>query len=152
MRQGAQSISWMRRGSGFPGLPVTGGILRKVQLFAVPNVNLADLKIETTFDQAYRDATLKVRLQVANEGRQEAIGVICRLLGRTESLPAIPAGQSISHIVEVTVPNAPQWVMRWCWRFTTPRSRAWTTSSAQERAGGGCPWARVNGSSMARDI
>lgn len=86
-----------------------GGILRKVQLFSVPAVNIADLKIETTFDKEYRDAMLKVRLQIANEGATEATGVTCRLLERTEKLPAIAAGQSITHVLEIPVPNAPKW-------------------------------------------
>jgi len=86
-----------------------GGILRKVQLFAVPAVNIADLKVETTFDKDYKDAILKVKLQIANEGTTEATGVTCRLMDRTEKIPAIPAGQTVTHVIEIPVPNAPKW-------------------------------------------
>jgi hypothetical protein len=44
-----------------------GGISRKVQLFSVPDVHLSDLKIETTFDANYHDATLTAKLAIRNQ-------------------------------------------------------------------------------------
>lgn len=44
-----------------------GGITRKVTLFAVPEVNLAALALRTEFDKSYRDATLNLHLEIANE-------------------------------------------------------------------------------------
>ncbi len=44
-----------------------GGILRKVTLFALPQLNIADLKIETDFDPQYKNAMLKINTSVVNE-------------------------------------------------------------------------------------
>lgn len=47
------------------------GILRKVTLFALPPINIADLKIETDFDDQYKDANLKVNTSIVNEANTE---------------------------------------------------------------------------------
>ncbi len=44
-----------------------GGITRKVELFALPAVNVAEQIATTTFDGAFKDATLKIHLATANE-------------------------------------------------------------------------------------
>lgn len=49
-----------------------GGILRHVTLFAVPQVNLADLTVTTTFDKNFRNATLGVKALLANQGTATA--------------------------------------------------------------------------------
>ena len=55
------------------------GIMRPVYLFTTPNVHLADLKIVTTFDKDYRDATMTVRGRVLNESPQAFRGNVVRL-------------------------------------------------------------------------
>ena len=45
-----------------------GGITRKIGLFVVPAVNVADIHVVTTFDMLYRNATMQVKLQIANDG------------------------------------------------------------------------------------
>ena len=44
-----------------------GGIIRKVSIFVVPTVNVSSLHVETWFDREYRNATLRVLIDVANE-------------------------------------------------------------------------------------
>ena len=44
-----------------------GGITRKVQLFALPTVNFAGQIIETKFDNQYKNATLDLKLAIANK-------------------------------------------------------------------------------------
>ncbi len=44
-----------------------GGIPRKLYLMALPEINAARFHVETLFDDAYDDATLRVLLEVANE-------------------------------------------------------------------------------------
>lgn len=55
--------------SQYAGHPV-GGILRKVQLFCVPAVHLADEAVVTRFDTAYRNAVLELPLAVSNQGKK----------------------------------------------------------------------------------
>jgi hypothetical protein len=45
-----------------------GGITRKIYLVALPELNVAALRIRTTFDSQFKDAELTVDLSVANEG------------------------------------------------------------------------------------
>ncbi|MDY0393899.1 hypothetical protein RWE15_04765 [Virgibacillus halophilus] len=40
------------------------GIFRDVYLYATPNVHMRDLKVETDLDEEYKDATLKVDLDL----------------------------------------------------------------------------------------
>jgi beta-galactosidase len=44
-----------------------GGVLRKVVLFAVPQTNIASNVMTTVFDPQFKNATLKVKSQIANE-------------------------------------------------------------------------------------
>jgi len=48
-----------------------GGILRKINLFVVPKVHLADLTIQTDLDQSFKDATLKISGSLRNDGKAE---------------------------------------------------------------------------------
>ena len=50
------------------------GIYRDVYLFATPSVHVRDFWVRTDLDEAYRDATLKVRAQVRNYSEQDATG------------------------------------------------------------------------------
>ena len=51
-----------------------GGIIRKVSMFAVPEVNVSSLHVETIFDRQYRNAVLRVLVDVANESAKAAGG------------------------------------------------------------------------------
>jgi beta-galactosidase/beta-glucuronidase len=55
------------------------GIFRDVYLVATPVVHVRDIGVCTTFDEAYRDATLSVALAVKNSGEQSAAAVSCEL-------------------------------------------------------------------------
>ncbi|MCC6290437.1 MAG: beta-galactosidase, partial [Chitinophagaceae bacterium] len=44
-----------------------GGILRKVTLFVLPEINIADITINTTFDRQYKNASLIIGTSIINE-------------------------------------------------------------------------------------
>ncbi len=44
-----------------------GGLIRKVSLYALPEINIAALDAVTTFDSSYKNATLQLSAQIANE-------------------------------------------------------------------------------------
>ena len=46
-----------------------GGILRKVTLFALPKLNITDMRIDTRFDSEFKDAVLNVEFEVTNSGK-----------------------------------------------------------------------------------
>lgn len=50
-----------------------GGLLRKVTLFALPDVNISDVFITTTFDSKYKNANLNLTTTLANESQQPAL-------------------------------------------------------------------------------
>ena len=52
-----------------------GGILRNVTLFALPEMNIADLRIETDFDPQYKNALLKINAKVVNEAAAPLDGI-----------------------------------------------------------------------------
>ncbi|MFZ1935695.1 MAG: glycoside hydrolase family 2 TIM barrel-domain containing protein [Thermoguttaceae bacterium] len=74
------------------------GIMRPVYLFTTPNVHLADLKIVTTFDNDYRDATMVVRGRVLNESAQAFRG-----LAKAELVPTPPKGSLVFQFEEAWV-------------------------------------------------
>jgi hypothetical protein len=51
-----------------------GGITRKVQLFSVPDVHISDLKIATSFDPTFHDATLTARIAIRNQSDRVSSG------------------------------------------------------------------------------
>lgn len=55
------------------------GIVRKIYVFAVPEVNIADVHVLSRFDKEYRDATLMAKVRVVNEGGQAWRGGQLRL-------------------------------------------------------------------------
>ena len=97
------------------------GILRKIYLFAVPEVNVTDCHVLTTFDKNYRDASLTARVQIANDSPREISGLSLRLglRGRHETrdavvpitaeFPEIPAGRTIMQEIQFTVPAPRKW-------------------------------------------
>ena len=98
-----------------------GGITRRIYLFAVPNLNIASLHVNTTFDKDYRDATLCVMLDIANESSRDIQDAQVRLeLTDPDSksvtikpsivkLPAIKAGQTIKQTIEIPVTAPEKW-------------------------------------------
>ncbi len=98
-----------------------GGISRKVQLFAVPDVHLSDLKIETTFDKAFRNAVLTARLAIRNQSSRTASGsATLAIVPLENSLPVsagpvtvdwsgLASGKSLAETVRIAVTNPSQW-------------------------------------------
>lgn len=98
-----------------------GGITRNLYLFAVPALNVSSLQVATTFDHAYRNATLRVMLQVANERSTPVSHVRARLTlvgpnGRPVAirpavveLPTLQPGQSRDQVVEIPVTAPAAW-------------------------------------------
>ena len=98
-----------------------GGIPRKVSLFAVPSLNIASLHATTLFDHEYRDAKLRVMLNIANQSAQSVAGseVQFELTGPgastntvvlgTATLPTLAGQQTIAKIVEFPVTAPAKW-------------------------------------------
>ena len=100
-----------------------GGIIRKVQIFAVPDLNIASLHVETSFDGEYRNATLRVFLDVANEGKKDVEGAQAHFALReygadgkqlnfdpaTVQLPKIKVGETFSQVIEIPVAAPKKW-------------------------------------------
>jgi len=100
-----------------------GGIIRKVQIFAVPDLNIASLHVETSFDGEYRNATLRVFLDVANEGKKDVEGAQAHFALReygadgkqlnfdpaTVQLPKIKVGETFSQAIEIPVAAPKKW-------------------------------------------
>ena len=99
-----------------------GGITRKATLFALPQVQISDLKILTTFDPDFRNATARFSLRITNEGEQPASGLSVRLdvrkvkpaiqepvLMKEAEVPEIPAGGSQEVTVEIPVQSPAKW-------------------------------------------
>lgn len=64
-----------------------GGITRKVTLFAVPQLHVSDLRIETDLDDRYEDAALKVLAAVSNTTQMVQRNVSIRL--SVDGLPGV---------------------------------------------------------------
>ena len=99
-----------------------GGITRKVTLFALPQVQISDLKILTTFDPDFHNATARFSLRVSNEGEQQASGLSAQLsinkvkplpqepfLGKGAEIPAIPGGGAQDVAIEIPVQSPAKW-------------------------------------------
>jgi len=114
--------------SQYAGHPV-GGILRKVSLFVLPDVNLGALNYVTRFDAQYRDATLQIPLTVYNEGTkagkaqvtfqlQDASGRTVRLPRKQFSLGTIAGGSSREDTLSLQVTNPEKWNPEHPYRYT----------------------------------
>jgi hypothetical protein len=98
-----------------------GGITRKVQLFSVPEIHVSDLKIATTFDADFRNATLDIAVTLRNQSAQPASGIIAVNLapaGKSARLALaptalawkdLPAGTSRTETVKLSVPAPSKW-------------------------------------------
>jgi beta-galactosidase/beta-glucuronidase len=98
-----------------------GGITRKILLFALPEVNIVRIRVETLFDKEYVNATLRLSVGIANESAKDITG--CALnLGLTApdgksvalspaaiALPSIRAGEVIEKTVEIPVSQPKKW-------------------------------------------
>lgn len=104
----------------YAGHPL-GGITRKVTLFAIPRVNVAGLSVATVFDSNFKNATLKLQLNIANESEAAAEGASIRLALRSPGgdvvpipsalveLPHLESRQVIAREVSIPVESAKQW-------------------------------------------
>jgi hypothetical protein len=107
-------------GSKYAAHPL-GGITRKMMLLAVPSVHLRDLHAATRFDKKYRDATLQLSLEVANEGTQtlsdaqvrfeliDPSGHAVAIKPYTVSLGKTPAGEVVVKEVQLPVTCPAPW-------------------------------------------
>ncbi|MCK5000264.1 MAG: hypothetical protein KAS23_12040 [Anaerohalosphaera sp.] len=99
-----------------------GGISRKLYLFAVEELNIASMHVETVFDEKFDDSTMRVLLTIANEGSRDiknaSIDFGLRKKGSRKNedleenkfkLPLIKAGQEIEHVVEIRVDSPDKW-------------------------------------------
>jgi len=72
-----------------------GGITRKVQLFALPPVNLAGQVVETKFDTKFENATLALKLSIADEptatasSRASAASIRATILDGTKTVTSM---------------------------------------------------------------
>jgi hypothetical protein len=71
--QSESQLDRLSCGSQYAGHPL-GGISRKVQLFSVPAVHLANLMIETSFDPAFQNAVLTARFLLRNQSTRASSG------------------------------------------------------------------------------
>ena len=98
-----------------------GGISRKVRLFAVPPLNVVSLHVTTRFDREFRNATLRVMLDVANQSPQAIAGAEVRfelaglgaavnpvVLGSV-ALPALAPQQRIAKNAEFPIMAPAKW-------------------------------------------
>lgn len=99
-----------------------GGLLRPVSLFALPSVNVAALDTLTEFDASFRDATLSVSADLANEGDGPADAEIVAMLRDPDGKPVNPEGD----VVRVTgIPAGG--VKRAALRIAVPSAKSWDT-------------------------
>jgi len=107
-----------------------GGIPRSIRLIALPVANVSSLQVITTFDAAFRDATLGVSLGVVNEGAAAIEGVKALLTltapdGKTVrlspdclSLGTLVAAGQASNSVSIAVANPLKWDSEHPWLYT----------------------------------
>lgn len=92
------------------------GMLRKVSLFALPPVNIADLTVVTAFDKDYKNATLRINSGIANESGENASTALrfklkdasghTVFVKTTEETPAVPrANLPQAHAFAVKAPR-----------------------------------------------
>ncbi|ETZ22074.1 glycoside hydrolase family 2 TIM barrel-domain containing protein [Pedobacter sp. V48] len=96
-----------------------GGILRKVTLFALPEVNIADFTVTTSFDRNYKNATLNLKTKLSNESKATAEATLRYILKDREGKivlnkttpidKALPSGGSILSEQRFSLNNPRQW-------------------------------------------
>jgi len=113
-----------------------GGIIRKVSAFVLPPVNISSLHVTTAFDPEYRNANLRVSIDVVNElageehvpgtpwgkialvkGGELSLslreygpsGATVELIPATLKLPAIAPAQVLSQEIEIPIKAPKKW-------------------------------------------
>lgn len=95
-----------------------GGILRNVTLFALPEVNLADLTVVTTLDKSYNNATLNLKALVNNQSQKATTGQIAYTLTNAAgkiiataktTLSALPGQKTSLLNTDLAVKNPIKW-------------------------------------------
>ncbi|MCH5719243.1 glycoside hydrolase family 2 protein [Niabella hibiscisoli] len=97
-----------------------GGISRKVQLVAMPEVNIGSFHAATQFDKAYKNAILKTQVTLHNESKTACSNATLRISltdneGKavlTKNVPwgkDIPAGRADEKIIELPVDAPEKW-------------------------------------------
>jgi len=98
-----------------------GGITRKIYLFALPAINISSLHVHTTFDKNYRDAVLRVMLDITNQSPQDIQdthiyfelkhpdGKSVTIQPRNVKLPSVKCGQTIKQTIEIPVTAPKKW-------------------------------------------
>lgn len=98
-----------------------GGITRKILLFALPEVNVARIRVETLFDKQYVNATLRLSIAIANESVRDVTqfalnmtltapdGKALPLFPASIPLPSIRAGEVLEKTVEIPISQPEKW-------------------------------------------
>lgn len=93
-----------------------GGIPRKIYLFAVPALNIADFYIHTEFDPEFVNATLIVQVQIANDSLSDSAPTTFELnlldaaaKPLTVAVPVINAGQGFTTELRMPVISPRKW-------------------------------------------
>jgi autotransporter-associated beta strand protein len=102
-------------GSKYAAHPL-GGIPRKIYLFAVPELNLADLYVRTEFDREFANATLVAQVTLANDSANDSAPAKFELNLLDSSakpliadVPAIKAGQTFTTELRMPVASPRKW-------------------------------------------
>lgn len=106
-----------------------GGILRKVTLFALPEVNIAAFTYVTRFDRDYENATLMIPFEIANEGNEthdaavlfelkDESGKPVPLAENKFSVKDISSGTSRKDTVALQVESPEKWNPEHPYRYT----------------------------------
>jgi hypothetical protein len=111
----------MANGSSYACHPL-GGISRKVTLFALPQVNISDLAIRTTFDKSFTYATLTVLCKVTNDSNKASdAGKVnlslkpwkgtqgIKLKPTAIEVPSLKPGETADLSVSIPVTNPAKW-------------------------------------------
>jgi hypothetical protein len=98
-----------------------GGITRKICLFTVPTLNIATFDVATTFDKKFRDATVEVTLETANEGKEDIENAVVQFRLRDGDgkevkikpnklkIASLKAGQTIKQSAKISVKAPKKW-------------------------------------------
>lgn len=102
-------------GSQYAAHPL-GGIPRKIYLFAVPELNLANIYVRTKFDREFANATLIAQVQIVNDSTQDSAPATFELnlldsaaKPLAVAVPTIKAGESFTTELRMPVASPRKW-------------------------------------------